>query len=157
MANNEMAQQRPAGQIAALDDLDQRLVAELQADGRLSMRALAERMHISRAGCYARVERLHRDGVITGYSATVDSRRLGRGLSAFVYVKIRQHSWKQVRQAMQQVSEIEHGYLVTGENDLLLFIRTRDADSLRDLVLNHLQAMEDVQSTHTVLVFDELR
>jgi len=157
MANGRLAEQGSAGQIAALDDLDQRVVAELQADGRISMRALAQRMHISRAGCYARVERLHREGVITGYSAMVDSRRLGRGLSAFVYVKIRQHSWKQVRQAMRQVSEIEHGYLVTGDNDLLLFIRTRDADSLRDLVLNQLQAMEDVQSTHTVLVFDELR
>ena len=147
----------PGGQIATLDALDRRLVAELQADGRISMRALAERMHISRAGCYARVERLRRDGVIKGYAALVDSRRLGRGLSAFVYVKIRQHSWKQVRRAMREVPEIEHGYLVTGDNDLLLFIRTRDADSLRELVLNQLQAMKDVQSTHTVLVFDELR
>lgn len=157
MVDDTIAERGPAGQIAALDSLDRQLVAELQADGRVSMRALAERLHISRAGCYARVERLHRDGVITGYTASVDSRRLGRGLAAFVYVKIRQHSWKQVRQAMREVSEIEHGYLVTGDNDLLLFIRTRDADSLRDLVLNQLQAMEDVQSTHTVLVFDELR
>jgi DNA-binding Lrp family transcriptional regulator len=136
--------------------MDLRLLAELQADGRLSMRALAERVHISRAGCYARVERLQREGVITGYAAIVDQRKLGRTVSAHVHVKIRQHSWKNVRHALSQVPEVEHGALVSGENDLVLFVRTRDAESLRDLVLERLQMMDDVLATHTILVFDEL-
>jgi len=46
--------------------------------------------------------------------------------------------------------------LVTGENDIVLFVRTRDAESLRALVLDRLQTMDGVLSTHTVLVFDEL-
>ena len=45
---------------------------------------------------------------------------------------------------------------MSGDNDLILFVRTRDADSLRDLVFERLQSMPDVLSTHTVLVFDEL-
>jgi DNA-binding Lrp family transcriptional regulator len=94
--------------------------------------------------------------VITGYAAQVDLRRLGTSLSAHVYVKISQHSWKDVREALKRVPEVEHGALVSGENDLVLFIRTRDADSLRDLVLDRLQTMDNVLSTHTVLVFDEL-
>jgi DNA-binding Lrp family transcriptional regulator len=139
-----------------LDEVDLQLLAELQADGRLSMRALAERVHISRAGCYARVERLQRDGVITGFTAVVDQRRLGKTVTAHVHLKITQHSWRNVRKALRQVPEVEHGALVSGENDLVLFVRTRDAESLRDLVLERLQTMDDVLSTHTILVFDEL-
>lgn len=145
-----------AGQPAVLDEVDLQLLAELQADGRLSMRALAERVHISRAGCYARVERLQRDGVITGFTAVVDQRRLGKTVTAHVHLKITQHSWRNVRKALRQVPEVEHGALVSGENDLVLFVRTRDAESLRDLVLERLQTMDDVLSTHTILVFDEL-
>ena len=141
---------------AALDEVDLKLIAELKADGRASMRALAERVHISRAGCYTRVERLHREGVITGYAAVTDPRRMGNGLSAYVYLKVTQNSWRTVRTALKQISEIAHGGLVSGDNDLILFVRTRDADSLRDLVFERLQSMPDVLSTHTVLVFDEL-
>ncbi|GAA1695805.1 Lrp/AsnC family transcriptional regulator [Fodinicola feengrottensis] len=156
MATEADSSSGSAGQPVALDDVDLRLLAQLQVEGRLSMRALAERVHISRAGCYARVERLQREGVITGYAAIVNPRKLGRTVSAHIHVKIRQHSWKNVRQALRRVPEVEHGALVSGDNDLVLFVRTRDAESLRDLVLERLQMMEDVLSTHTILVFDEL-
>ncbi|HEX3779524.1 MAG TPA: Lrp/AsnC family transcriptional regulator [Pseudonocardiaceae bacterium] len=142
--------------MAELDEVDLRLIAELKADGRVSMRALAERLHISRAGCYTRVERLQQDGIITGYAALTNPKLLGQGLSAYVYLKISQHSWQAVREVLNQIPEIEHGSLVAGENDLILFVRTRDADSLRDLVLYRLQRMDDVLSTRTELVFDEL-
>lgn len=147
----------PDGRMAAaLDEVDLKLIAELKKDGRASMRTLAERVHISRAGCYTRVERLHREGVITGYTAVTDPRRLGQGLAAYVYLKVTQNTWRSVSADLKGIPEIEHGGLVSGDNDLILFVRTRDADSLRDLVFERLQAMPHVLSTHTVLVFDEL-
>ncbi|WP_440901139.1 Lrp/AsnC family transcriptional regulator [Actinosynnema sp.] len=145
-----------AGRTAPLDATDRRIVAELRADGRLSMRSLAERLHISRASAYSRVERLHRDGVITGYSAVVDPERCGMGISAYVYLKISQHSWKAVRRRVLEIPEVWQGSLVSGDYDLVLLVRTPDAQSLRDLVLNRLQTMPDVTSSHTVLILDEL-
>lgn len=156
MAPADRVEASSPGRFVELDDVDRRIVAELSQDGRLSMRLLAERLHISRAGCYSRVDRLRREGVIIGYAAVVDPRRLGPSLSAHVYLKISQHSWKFVREALKRVPEIEHGALVSGENDLVLTVRTRDADHLRELVLDRLQAMDNVLTTHTVLVFDEL-
>ena len=156
MDSSEQVEAASAGQVVSLDQTDHRILAELRQDGRLSMRTLAERVHISRAGCYARVERLRREQVITGFTAVIDPRRLGPSLSAHIYLRIRQHSWKDVRQELARMTEIEHGQLVTGENDIVLFVRVRDAQSLRTLVLDHLQTMDGVLSTHTVLVFDEL-
>ncbi|HEX2822895.1 MAG TPA: Lrp/AsnC family transcriptional regulator [Streptosporangiaceae bacterium] len=156
MVSSDQPAAASAGQVVPLDQIDYRLLEELRRDGRLSMRTLAERVHISRAGCYARVERLRREKVITGFAAVIDPRLLGPSLSAHIYLRIRQHSWKDVRQELARIAEIEHGQLVTGENDIVLFVRTHDAESLRALVLDRLQTMDGVLSTHTVLVFDEL-
>ena len=143
------------GQMAVLDDVDRNLISALRANGRLSMRALAAGLHISRASAYARVERLERAGVITGYTATIDSQRYGYGLSAYVFLKITQQSWKRVRNQVLSIPEVDHAALVSGEHDIMLLVRTRDAASLRDVVLTHLQGMPEVVSTHTILVFDE--
>src|SRR6202167_1214586 len=156
MALSEPVEAVRAGQVVALDQTDRRILAELRQDGRLSMRSITARVHIPRPGGYARVERLRREKVITGFTAVVDPRRLGPSLSAHVYLRIRQHSWKDVRGELARIAEIEHGQLVTGENDIVLFVRTRDAESLRALVLDRLQTMDRALSTHTVLVFDEL-
>lgn len=142
---------------APIDDTDRRIVAALRADGRMSIRALAENLHISRAGAYARVERLRRDGVITGFTAVVDPERYGFDISAYVHLKISQHSWKEVRRRISEIPEVWHGALVSGENDLVLLVRTHDAASLRDLVLNRFQAMPDVLSTQTIFILDEMQ
>jgi DNA-binding Lrp family transcriptional regulator len=147
----------PVRHPATLDDTDRALVELLRGDGRASVRALADELHISRATAYARLDRLQREGVITGYAARVDPERYGYGISAYVYLKISQHSWKAVRRRVQQIDEVWHAALVSGENDLVLLVRTRDAGSLRDLVLNELQTMPDVVSTQTVLILDEVR
>jgi DNA-binding Lrp family transcriptional regulator len=142
--------------MATLDDLDRQVVTALRANARLSMRALAAELHISRASAYARVERLEQAGVITGYSATINPQKYGCGLSAYVFLKIAQQSWKRVRNQVLSMPEIDHAALVSGEHDIMLLVRTRDAAELRDLVLTELQGMPEIDSTHTVLIFDEL-
>ena len=144
------------GRLAPLDGVDRAIVDALRADGRLSMRALAETLHISRANAYTRVERLERAGVITGYTATIDHQRYGHALSAYVYLKIAQQSWKAVRAVVLTMPEVDHAALLSGEHDMVLLVRVADAVALRDLVLNRLQDMPEVLSTQTVLIFDEL-
>jgi DNA-binding Lrp family transcriptional regulator len=139
-----------------LDDVDRAIVAVLREDGRISMRSLAARLHISRAGAYMRVQRLEEAGVITGYTARVDPQRYGYGLSAYVYMKIAQPAWKPLRARLMTIPEVEHAALVSGDTDIVLLVRTRDIAALRELVLNSFQSMSEVLSTQTVLIFDEL-
>jgi DNA-binding Lrp family transcriptional regulator len=138
-----------------MDDTDRQIIEALRADGRMSMRALAELVHISRASAYARVSRLEREGVITGYGALIDPVRAGYALSAYVYLDIAQRSWKTVRGQLLSMPEIDHVALVSGEHDILLRVRARDAVSLRDTVLTRLQDIPEVRSTQTVLIFEE--
>ncbi len=156
MANRRSPEAVEVRQPVLLDDTDRAIVAELREDGRISMRALAEKLHISRATTYTRIERLVTAGVITGYTASIDPERYGYGISAYVYLKISQHSWKAVRRQILQIPQVWHAALVSGENDLVLLVRTSDAASMRELVLNTFQTMPDVLSTQTVLILDEL-
>lgn len=141
--------------MAALDDTDRQIVAALRADGRMSMRALADLVHISRASAYARVARLERDGVITGYAAQIDPVRYGYALSAYAYLDIAQRSWKPVRSQLLAMPGVDHVALVSGEHDILLRIRARDAAALRDVVLTQLQEIPEVRATQTMLIFEE--
>ena len=85
----------------ALDEVDRRILAELTREGRISIRTLAERVHVSRANAYARVDRLLGDGVITGFTAQIDPERAGLGTSAYVLLTIQQNTWREVAAALE--------------------------------------------------------
>jgi DNA-binding Lrp family transcriptional regulator len=138
-----------------LDPTDRRIVDELVQDGRMSMRTLAERLHISRANAYARVERLRATGVIRGFRAEVDPARSGLGTSAYVTLNLQQADWRDVRSRLVDLPGVTHIALVGGEFDVILLVRARDNADLRRLVLDEIQGMPGVLSTRTLLVFEE--
>jgi DNA-binding Lrp family transcriptional regulator len=138
-----------------LDETDHRILDELTEDGRLSMRALAERLHISRANAYARVERLQETGVIRGFRVDVDPVACGFGTSAYITLNLRQADWRVVREQLQNLPGIVHIGLVGGAFDVILLVRVRDNADLRRLVLDEIQGMPGVVTTHTLLVFEE--
>ncbi|UYM06066.1 Lrp/AsnC family transcriptional regulator [Solicola gregarius] len=138
-----------------LDDIDRRILDALATDGRMSMRTLAETVHISRANAYSRVERMTTDGVIRGFRVDVDPVRSGLGTSAYVTLDVRQADWRQLRARLQQVPGVVHIALVGGGFDAVLLIRARDNEDLRRLVMDEIHGMEGVLNTRTSLVFEE--
>ncbi|MET7651735.1 MULTISPECIES: Lrp/AsnC family transcriptional regulator [unclassified Streptomyces] len=138
-----------------LDAIDQDILQMLQADGRASIRSVAERVHVSRANAYARINRLIEDGVIRGFGARVDHERAGQGTSAYITLKIVQNSWRTVREQLRALPGASHIALVGGDFDVLLLVHTPDNRALREVVLTRLQAIPEVLSTRTLLVFEE--
>ncbi|MDK1473224.1 Lrp/AsnC family transcriptional regulator [Streptomyces sp. 549] len=138
-----------------LDSVDRAILHMLQTDGRASIRSVAERVHISRANAYARINRLIDDGVIRGFSARLNHERAGQGASAYVTLKIVQNSWRTVREKLQELPGAAHIALVSGDFDVLLLVHTADNRALRELVLMRIQAIPEVLSTRTLLVFEE--
>jgi Lrp/AsnC family leucine-responsive transcriptional regulator len=139
-----------------LDPVDRRLLELLRDDGRLAVAALAERAGISRAGAYTRLERLRADGVIDGFSARVNARRLGLGISALVLISGRQPAWRSLREQLMAMSEVEYCAFTTGEYDALILVRVPDVETLRDVILERLQSMPAVRATQTIFVLDEV-
>jgi len=151
---------KPSGagrSVRPLDGPDRLILSELIRDARTSIRSLAERVHISRANAYARVDRLVADGVITGFSAQIAHERAGLGTSAYVSLSIEQNSWREVSARLGRLLFVEHVSMLGADFDVLVLVRAPDNAALRDLVLDRIQAIPGVQTTRTWLVFDELQ
>lgn len=141
----------------SLDQADRQILHLLRDDGRMSMASLADKVHVSRANAYARVERMRGEGVIEGFSARVNAARAGMGVSAFVFCKVRQPARPVLSGPLQDIPGVEYASFVTGEYDLMMLVRAPSVEKLRDDSMSRLYWPESpVVSTHTVLVLDEI-
>ncbi|MDB5065293.1 MAG: AsnC family transcriptional regulator [Chloroflexi bacterium] len=141
---------------AALDRIDRRILEVLRDDGRISIAALGERVGVSRANAYTRLLRLREEGVIEGFTARVNSRRMGLGVAALVLLSVRQPDWRALRTELVEMPEVEYCALTTGTHDALILVRAPDVETLRDVVLERLQSLPMVQGTQTIFVLDEV-
>ncbi|GAB3279119.1 Lrp/AsnC family transcriptional regulator [Sinomonas notoginsengisoli] len=139
-----------------LDDVDRAILAQLTEDARRSVTTIAENVHISRAHAYNRIAKLQGDGVITKYTALVDPSRAGLRSSAYVTLKVRQQTWKDLRERLRAIPEVHHIALVGGDFDVIILVRAVDNTDLRRVVFDQLQSMPGVLDTQTFLVFEDL-
>ena len=140
-----------------LDDIDRRIVGALVADGRLSVNGLASEVGVSRATAYARLDRLRSDGVITGFTATVDPAKVGHGIAALILVNVEQNEWWSARDELLHLPGVEYLAFTSGGFDMVALVRVPSIDALRDVVLDRLHGATHVRSTQTVFVLDEQR
>lgn len=138
-----------------MDTVDLQILDVLRDDARTSIRDVAAQVGISRASAYARVKRMTDTKVIRRFTIDVDQAALGLGLSAYIHVRTKQNSWKAFRKKVWALEEAAHVSLVTGDFDCVILVRARDAEHLRELVLERIQALPEVVATQTVLVFEE--
>ena len=141
---------------AALDEVDKRILAELTKDGRASVSAVAEAVHISRAHAYSRISKLTGSGVLTRFTALVDPVKAGLRSSAYVTLKVRQQSWRELKEVLRKIPEVHHVALVGGSFDVILLVRAEDNLHLRQVIFDQLQSAPGVLDTQTFLVFEDL-
>jgi len=140
-----------------LDAIDRKIIALLTTDGRMSINELANQASISRASAYSRVERLRTSGVIEGFTARINPHKVGLDIAALIFVNADQHGWKTLQHKLLDLPGLEHLAVTTGTFDFSLLVRVPDMQTLRDVVLERLQAMPEVRSTQTAFVLDEHR
>ncbi len=117
-----------------LDDLDWRLLEELQADGRLSFNELARRVHLSPPAVAERVRRLGQAGIITGYAATVDPARAGQPLLAFVQLRCSLGSCLLKTTSAADYPELVEIHKLSGEHCTMLKVRATSLAHLEGLI-----------------------
>jgi Lrp/AsnC family leucine-responsive transcriptional regulator len=145
---------------ADLDKTDRRILALLQADGRLSNLKLAEAVHLSPTAVLERVRRLTREGYILGYEARLDPARLDAGLMVFVEVLLDrtvQDVMDTFRAAVQVRPEILECHLVAGGFDYLLKTRVADMAAYREFIGSVIWALPGVRETRTYVVMEEVK
>ena len=144
----------------ALDRIDLRILAELQADGRISNLKLAETVALSPTAVLARVQRLTREGFIVGYRAELNAAKLGRGLVVFVEVLLDRTTpnvFDEFKAAVQVHDEVMECHMVAGGFDYLLKTRMADMAAYRAFAGRVLWQLPGVRETRTYAVMEEVK
>ncbi|MFK4729394.1 Lrp/AsnC family transcriptional regulator [Agromyces mediolanus] len=139
-----------------LDDIDRRIVAELSRDGRLSVRTLAERVHVSRTAAHNRLQALQRRGVISGFGAQIDRKAIGLEISALVVVRVGDVPWEQIVDQLATLPFVEKVQAVSGDIDIILTVSAPDHEQLSQAILRDIHDMPGVVSTRSHLILAEI-
>ncbi|MFT4136648.1 Lrp/AsnC family transcriptional regulator [Microbacterium sp.] len=139
-----------------IDEIAYDILRVLRRNGRISIAALAQEVGISRASAYSRVEALTRAGIITGFTAEVDTARLGLGVSALVFCTVQPQQWMSFLRAIDELPDIESARVTTGEHDVMLIVRSVDMESIQSLVIGTIAALPEVTKLETVIVLGEV-
>jgi Lrp/AsnC family leucine-responsive transcriptional regulator len=136
-----------------LDAKDRLILTLVQRDAKLPQAEIARRVGLSTAAVNERLRKLENAGFIRRWSAVVDARAVGASVAAFVEVFIEhprhERAFIERMLALDEVQECHH---ITGEFSMLLKVRVRDMNALRDLLLHQLNGMEGVRQTRTIMV-----
>ena len=143
-----------------LDQYDKRILETLQLEGRISNQELADRIGLSPSPCLRRVRALEESGVIQGYRAMLDAKRLGLNLLAFVSISMDRHTaerFENFESVVTQLPEVLECSLITGrEADYQLKVVVRDMDGYQDLLLNKLTRIDGVTGVHSSFVLRQV-
>jgi Lrp/AsnC family leucine-responsive transcriptional regulator len=139
-----------------LDRYDRRILEVLQEEARISNQELAERIGLSPSPCLRRVKALEEGGVLTGYRAQVDGRKLGLTLMALIYISMDRHTperFANFEARVNELPEVLECLLITGQDaDYQLKVVVRDMDAYQELLLNKITRIQGVTGVHSSFV-----
>ena len=138
-----------------LDPIDRKILAELQADGRMTNVELAKRVGISAPPCLRRVRTLEEQGFIRGYHADVDPRELGFEVQVFASVGLQSQAESDLRAFEERCRNwplVRECHMLNGEIDFMLKIVSHDLQSFQEFLTSKLTPAPNVASVKTSLV-----
>jgi Lrp/AsnC family transcriptional regulator, leucine-responsive regulatory protein len=145
---------------SGLDAIDHRIVAALQADGRLSNVDLADKVGLSPSPCLRRVKRLEREGYIEGYRAALRRERVGLSFSVFVGVKIEGHANERAllfEKAVAAMPEVIACHMIAGEADYLLEVVVPDLEGYQQFLVGKLLNLPMVREVRSNIAIQTVK
>jgi Lrp/AsnC family leucine-responsive transcriptional regulator len=146
--------------VITLDVTDRKILTELQANGRISNTDLSRRVDLSESPCLRRVRKLEEDGVIAGYSALLDHRKLGLEIVAYVQVNLNQRSEADTHafeQAVHDARWIVECVAISGTHDYLLKVTAKNIDHFGELTMKKLLRFPGVTDITSNLVLASIK
>jgi Lrp/AsnC family transcriptional regulator, leucine-responsive regulatory protein len=160
MPDQDKTAQDSAERRETLDRYDVAILRELQTDARLSNAELALRIGLSAAPTWRRVKWLETQGVITGYRAEIDRRKVGLGVFAFVRLDAERNtaaSTRELEEAIRRLPEVIACHYISGAGTFELQVLTTDLDAFSRFSLDTLLKLPNVKDVHTSFSLGEVK
>ena len=134
------------------DELDRKIIRELQRNARESTSNIAARLNVARSTVHERIARMEKDGVITGYSVVLSRNPSAENVQVMVFLEIKQQETRKVLQKISQYSEVRVCLSINGEFDLFVSVEAPRIEDL-DIVIDEIGMMPGVLRTKSFVVF----
>ncbi len=135
-----------------IDNLDRNIIAALQLDARTPYAELGKRFSVSPATIHVRVEKLRQSGIISGTQAMVSAKQLGFDVCCFIGINLKSaRDYGAALRRLEQLPEVVEAYYTTGHYNIFIKVMTRSIDELHSLLTTRIQAIDEIQSTETLL------
>lgn len=146
--------------IQDLDEVDLKILRQLQENSRLTTKELAAIVHLSPTPVFERVKRLEREGYIRKYMAVLDAEKLNRGFVVFCNVSMKQHTFEnsqRIMAAVRNIPEIVECYNISGNYDFMLKIFVENMKHYQEFVLRILGDLDCIGSLNSFFVLGEVK
>ena len=143
-----------------MEDMDRRILVELQQNARLTNVALAERVGLSPSPCLARVRALEQSGVIARYVALLEPQRVGLNVSVFIQVSLEKQvgaTLDRFETAICAMPEVMECYLMTGECDYMLRVVVADVQALQHFIVDRLSKVPGVSNIRSSFALKQVK
>ena len=145
--------------MAKIDDIDKQILSFLNEDAFISNKEMAQRLGMSPTPIHERIKKLEQEGIIKGYKAIIDPHKLGKALTVFCEITLKEHAadyLKQFEDDAMSLKEVQECYCVSGNSDFLLKIVVSDMDDYRDFILHKLASIKNIGNAQSHFVMNEI-
>ncbi|MFH1236976.1 MAG: Lrp/AsnC family transcriptional regulator [Candidatus Aenigmatarchaeota archaeon] len=145
-----------------VDNKDLRILEILRENGDLTVRQVASRTQLPITTVHNRIRRMKKLGIIKRFTIDIDYRKVGKGISAYVLVKIDskylkgfRHTQHDLVKDLRRLDFVHKADIVTGTIDIILLIRVKDIDDLDRIIIEKLRDVQGIDSTETLVILRE--
>jgi Lrp/AsnC family transcriptional regulator for asnA, asnC and gidA len=136
---------------------EERILSVLEDDAQASYAEIADRVDVSKPTVRKYIERLESEGVIVGYSADVDPKKLPSQSIALVGLDAESERYVDVIRALKDVPTVEALYTSSGDHMLMAEVRAQDGDAVGDVIDKHILAIDGVTAAHPSFLQERLK
>ena len=146
--------------LANLDLVDLKLLRILQNNAKLTTKEIATRVNLSPTPVYERIRRLEKEGVIEKYTAIINAEKVGKNLTVFCNITLKEHTKEIGNQFVKDIvaiKEVVECYNISGDYDFLLKIMVEDMKHYQSFVINELGSVKNIGSAHSTFVIGVIK
>lgn len=136
-----------------LDEIDFQILKILQEEGRKPVAEIARQVKLASPSVHERISKLEQEGIIKGYTAILDNKKLGKDVTAFIGIKVNHaiSNGDTVLKELGKIDEILESHTVTGDDDILLKVKTENTTTLEKLITK-IYSIKGILNTKTTVV-----
>jgi Lrp/AsnC family leucine-responsive transcriptional regulator len=138
-----------------LDEIDMKLLNELQANSRITIRELSEKLHLSTTPIHERIKKLEKGGYIKDYITLLNPKKFGKNLMVYISVSLRDHTKSAIEEFEKEVNklnEVMECYYISGSSDYLLKVYCEDMDDFHNFITNKFSVISNITQFYSSFV-----